>query len=212
MKKWLVLLAFVVVAFGAGQSRAQDEGLYDPVAPEGSAFVRLINAGTADQAAKPEIRGKAYNEVGHNKAGAYVPVKEGQADIAVGAAKASETLESGAYYTAVLKGETLTVLKDEALKDQSKAIIGFYNLTGKKLSLKTADGKIEVVPAVEPGKAGYREINPLAVQLAVFDGDTKTADVPNVELKRNAATGVMAKEDKDKVEAVQFQATTDTTQ
>ena len=213
MRRWLVLLSFVAVAFSAGQAKAQDEGLYDPVAPEGSAFVRVINAGTADKDAKPELRGKTYNGVDHNEVGAYFPVKQGQADLAVGTAKASENLESGAYYTAVLNGEALTILKDEALKDQSKALIGFYNLSGKPLALKTADGKIEVVPSTENGKSGAREINPLDIQLAVFEGETKVSDVPAVELKRNAATSVVALKDKDgKVTAIQARATTDTTQ
>ncbi len=213
MKRWLVLLAFIAVAFSASPSRAQDEGLYDPVAPEGSAFVRLINAGTKEDGVIPTIRGKAYGNVSYDKVGAYVPLKEGAADITARDAKASETLASGAYYTAVLNGDALTVLKDEAVKDQSKALIAFYNLSDKKLSLKTADGKIEVVAATDTGKSGFREINPLAIQLALYDGDTKVADVPAVELKRNASTAVVALKGKDgKIAAVQAAATTDTKQ
>lgn len=212
MKK--VLLALAVMAFSF-PAMAQDEALYDPVAPEGSAFVRFINDGDKAEALKPAIGGKTYKETPFGEAGPYVPVKGGEAaDLSLGGATAKETLEKGAYYTVLLKGGALSVLKDEALANPAKAEIAFYNLTGKDgLALKTADGKTEVVAPVASGKAGYREINGVTVPVAVYSGADKAAELAApLDLKRGEATTVIVRETDKGLEAVAAQAKTDTTQ
>lgn len=213
MKNFIATLAFLTAAFLVSPAMAQDEGLYDPVAPAGSAFVRFINQATKDEALKPVINGKTYREIGHSAVSAYFPLKEGKLDLMLGTAKASGKAESAAYYTAVLKGDALTIIKDTAITNAAKAVISFYNLSDKPLSLKTADGKVEVIPAVEAGKSGYREINGVPVTLAAYEGDKKVADVGAVTLKRNEATAVIVSPKADGILAtVIAQAKTDTKQ
>lgn len=213
MKRFILSMVLVVPALLASPAWAQDEGLYDPVAPAGSAFVRFINAGTKEEALKPALNGKTYKEIGHDAVSAYFPLKAGKLDAALGAAKASAKAESGAYYTAVLNGETLTVLEDSPIGNATKAMIVFYNLSATPAALKTADGKVEVVPPVEAGKNGAREINAIPVSLAVYEGNKKLADIGAVTLKRNEATAIVASANADGTLGVATaQATTDTTQ
>lgn len=213
MKMFITILAFLVPALLAFPVMAQDDGLYDPVAPEGSAFVRFMNAGTADEALKPSINGKTYREIGHSALSAYFPLKAGRLDAGLGPIKLSDTVESGAYYTLVLKGDALTILKDSAIANPAKAVITLYNLSDKPVILKTADGKVDIIPAVDPGKSGSREINAVPVTLAVFDGDRKITDIGAVSLKRSEATAmILSKKDDGTFAVTTAQAKTDTKQ
>ena len=61
------------------------------------------------------------------------------------------------------------------------------NLTDKALTLKTADGKTEVVKTVAAKGRGEREINPVKVSFALYDGDKKVSDLKPVALERGEA-------------------------
>ena len=61
------------------------------------------------------------------------------------------------------------------------------NLSDKPLTLKTADGKTEVVKRVAAQGRGEREINPVKVSLALYDGNQKVGDVKPVALERGEA-------------------------
>ena len=67
--------------------------------------------------------------------------------------------------------------------NKRKALLRVQNLTDNTLSLKTADGKA-VVDAVAPDASGQREVNPVKVSLALFDGNRKVSDLKPVSLAR----------------------------
>ena len=54
-------------------------------------------------------------------------------------------------------------------------------------SKKTADGKTDVVKAVSATGTGEREITPVKVSFALFDGDKKVSDLKPVALERGEA-------------------------
>ena len=60
------------------------------------------------------------------------------------------------------------------------------NLSDQAVTLKTADGKTEVVPSVAT-RRGEREINPVKVNLALFEGNKKVSDLKPVALERGEA-------------------------
>ncbi len=213
MKNLFIRLAFLASVLLAAPAIAQDAGLYDPVAPEGSAFVRFINAGGGEDSFKPSIDGKTYKAVDRGDIGAYLPLKAGKFEAAMGPVKTEGMAESGLFYTAILKGGSLTILKDAPLTNAVKAMIMFYNLSDKTVSLKTADGKIEVIAPVESGKSGSREINAVPVTLAAFEGDKKITDIGAPGLKRNESTAIILDTKSDGVlSSSMTQATTDTKQ
>jgi alginate O-acetyltransferase complex protein AlgF len=61
------------------------------------------------------------------------------------------------------------------------------NLSDQALTLKTADGKTEVVKPVAAKARGEREINPVKVSLALYEGDKKVSDLKPVALERGEA-------------------------
>jgi alginate O-acetyltransferase complex protein AlgF len=187
-----------------------DDGLYDPVAPEGSAFVRFIGHGGAE---KPSINGKSYESVEALKATAYYVAHEGQIEAVLGAAKVKSPVKAGKFYSAVVSDKALVLLEDPVLTNKAKAQIVFYNLSdAAKLSLKTADDKkIGIVEGVGQNKNDVREINPVSVNLAVYDGDKKIADLGSVALERGQSYGVIAAGKAGAVKAAVVQAKTDTT-
>ena len=68
-----------------------------------------------------------------------------------------------------------------------KSLVRVQNLSDKSLTLKTADGKTDVVPNVAAKGRGEREINPVKVSLALYEGDKKVGDVKPVALERGEA-------------------------
>lgn len=183
-----MLLALAALLFMTTMvARAGDGGLYGPAAPPGSAFVRVFNASdTDDLTAKvgnesvPDIR--AWN------ASEFIFLPPGTHPFSAGDSNGSVTLQAGRYYTAVAGSGKVRLIDNDNSGNRLKAMLILYNLTGKSaLSLRTQDGKTEVIPAVAADATGKREVNPSKVQLAVYDGDKKVGDAPAVSLTRGQA-------------------------
>lgn len=172
-----------------------ESGLYDPAPPPGSAFVRIINAtGTAELASK--LDGAAWTRTTASGPSEYRPVPAGDHQAAIGAESATFAVEAGRFYSIVAGGDAaapqLTVMPDAKLDSMAKALVSLYNLTDMPtLSLKTADGKVAVIEGVAADAAGNRQVNPLKVQFAVFDGEQSIAAIDEVSIERGAAYSVI---------------------
>jgi alginate O-acetyltransferase complex protein AlgF len=180
-----VLVLALGIAMGAHSARAGDEGLYDPLPPEGSAFVRFIHADADADEATPSINGKAYDSVSFGGVKPYNVLKQGEGKISFGSANSTYAFQSGKYYSVILKDGKLAVVDEPINTNQLKAQVLIYNLTDKpELSLKTQDGKVSVAGPAAPGAHAEREINPVKVNFAVFSGEEKITDVPAMALER----------------------------
>lgn len=189
MKKRLIgfFQAFVLAVLAAPALAAgPDAGLYDPLPPEGSAFVRYINASSDTGSKAVGANGKSSDYPKSGDVTPYFVVPQGKAEIAFGDIKVSHEVTAGKFYTVVWTGgETAQVLEDPANDNLAKSQVLFYNVgSAEAAALKTADGKVEVVGATEQGKIGSRQINPVKVTLAVFKGETKLADIGEQSLER----------------------------
>jgi alginate O-acetyltransferase complex protein AlgF len=92
------------------------------------------------------------------------------------------------YYTLVNNASGQPQLIEEPpFKNKQKALVRVQNLSDKPLTLKTADGKTEVIPTVAAKGRGEREINPVKVSLALYEGDKKVGDVKPVAMERGEA-------------------------
>ncbi len=208
MKKYIAILMLSAFGFSSGAAMAEDEGLYDPAPPSGSAFVRFINADEVP--AQPEAKGKKHAKISTGIVSPYYPVAAGETDLRLGEAKTSQDIEEGAFYTAILKDAGLKVMKDQSPDNPAKAMLAFYNLTDKgDLTLKTDDGKVEIIPATGPVESGYRQVNGVEIKAAVYNGDAKIADAGSVDLKRGKASAVVVTQDGDDFKASAVQAETD---
>lgn len=164
----------------------EDSGLYDPLPPEGSAFVRFLSDYNDKGSEQVKANGKTFDYVSYKDVSSYYVIPQGKVDAEIGNAKTSFNAESGKFYTVILTDKKdVRVESDPVNGNQAKAQIIMYNLSEEpNLSLKTADGQVEVVPALEAGKMAERQINPVKVALALYNGETKIKDLGEVSLDR----------------------------
>ncbi|MBD9485111.1 alginate O-acetyltransferase AlgF [Pseudomonas sp. PDM14] len=182
-RSWTSYACALALSIGALHAHADEGGLYGPQAPKGSAFVRAYNAGNTELSVN--VGNTALNDIAPQGSSDFKFLPAGSYSAQVGSSNLPVKLESDQYYTLVSQpGEAPKLVEEEPFKNKQKALIRVQNLSDAKLTLKTADGKTPVVDAVGPDSSGEREINPVKVGLALFDGDKKVSDLKPVTLER----------------------------
>lgn len=175
-------LGFVSLSAFAGG----DAALYGPTAPKGSTFVRVYNASSSEISAT--VGNTSLNEIGPLASSDFGFMPQGDYTAKVGSQSLPVKLASDHYYTIVNNTSGAPQLVEEPpFKNKQKSLVRVQNLSDKSLTLKTADGKTDVVKAVSAKGTGEREINPVKVSFALFDGDKKVADLKPVALERGEA-------------------------
>jgi alginate O-acetyltransferase complex protein AlgF len=164
-----ILVTLILMIGMMSRVVANEDALYGPTAPPGSAFIRVVNLSS-----QTLLDAKAGNETFRNIAAytgsPYQFFSPGPMKFQVLNALLSFTLVSGNYYTlVVLTNGTTKMIEDLGKPDPRKATISVYNLsTIDTISLKTADGKVAVVENVAKGSRQDRAINPVKVSLALY--------------------------------------------
>jgi alginate O-acetyltransferase complex protein AlgF len=196
MKKFFLTLAALLVlpSSHALANLNADNGLYDPVPPPGSAFVRFVSMDSAEGSKEARVNNKALEFVRFKDVSSYFVTPEGKVTAKIGKVQEDFDIKAGNFYTVVLDSDQdLEIYQDEENDNQAKAQVIFYNFSKKEgLSLKTSDGKVEIVPGVENGKLGARQINPVKVPLAIYEGDKMVKDLGIVSLDRSHSYSVIA--------------------
>ncbi|MGF6394108.1 alginate O-acetyltransferase AlgF [Pseudomonas plecoglossicida] len=163
-----------------------DAALYGPTAPKGSTFVRLYNAASAPAAAS--VGNTQIKQVGAQASSDFSFLPGGDYNAQVGGKSVPVKLAADKYYTLVNNnGGNPQLIEEPPFKNKQKALVRVQNLTDQALTLKTADGKTEVVQSVAANGRGEREINPVKVNLALFEGNKKVSDLKPVALERGEA-------------------------
>lgn len=163
-----------------------DAALYGPSAPKGSTFVRLYNASSAPTAAS--VGNAQIKQVGAQASSDFSFLPGGDYTAQVGGKNVPVKLAADKYYTLVNNaGSNPQLIEEPPFKNKQKALVRVQNLSDQQLTLKTADGKTEVVKPVAAKGRGEREINPVKVNLALYAGDKKVGDVKPVALERGEA-------------------------
>lgn len=182
-RSWTSYACALVLGLGAVQAQADEGGLYGPQAPKGSAFVRAYNA--ASNELSVNVGNTALTEVPPLGSSDFKFLPAGNYSAQVGGSNLSVKLEADRYYTLVSQaGKAPQLVEEPPFRNKQKALLRVQNLSDAKLTLKTADGKTPVVADVAPQGRGEREINPVKVGLALFDGDRKVSDLKPVSLQR----------------------------
>jgi alginate O-acetyltransferase complex protein AlgF len=176
------VLTFAVLACGGSPAtRAQ---LYAREAPPGSTFVHVFN-GTPSTGVNVQIGDRALPPLLPYTATPYIFLPPGEHIVQAGAHKQPFALQGNHYYTVVATAEGLRLFEAHEPLTRLKALIGLFNLIpDTTLSLKTADGATAVFEGVAANTSTQRTINPLKLDLALFSGDKKIADVPSTPLER----------------------------
>jgi alginate O-acetyltransferase complex protein AlgF len=177
--------ALIALTLTASLATVAAQGLYDPEPPANSAFVRVINAGTGE--VKAGIDAVAYGAVAGQNASAYRVIPQGGHKLAAGAANKEVNVLAKRFYSVIVNGSDVTVLEDPANPGQTKAGLAIYNLSKiSSIALKTDDGKTTVVNDVAPGTVKSQAVNAIKVGLAAFNGSSKIASFPAVQLERGS--------------------------
>ncbi|MFT8234256.1 alginate O-acetyltransferase AlgF [Pseudomonas guariconensis] len=163
-----------------------DAALYGPSAPKGSTFVRLYNASSSPAAAS--VGNTQIKPVGAQASSDFSFLPGGDYTAQVGGKSVPVKLAADKYYTLVNNaGGSPQLIEEPPFKNKQKALVRVQNLSDQTLTLKTADGKTEVVKPVAAKGRGEREINPVKVSLALYEGDKKVSDLKPVALERGEA-------------------------
>ena len=163
-----------------------DAALYGPSAPKGSTFVRLYNAAGSPAAAS--VGNTQIKQVGAQASSDFSFLPGGDYTAQVGGKSVPVKLAADKYYTLVNSSSgNPQLIEEPPFKNKQKALVRVQNLSDQSLTLKTADGKTDVVSPVAAKGRGEREINPVKVNLALYQGDKKVGDVKPVALARGEA-------------------------
>ncbi|WP_443692979.1 alginate O-acetyltransferase AlgF [Pseudomonas protegens] len=163
-----------------------DATLYGPTAPKGSTFVRLYNASNSEVSAT--VGSTNVNDVAPLASSDFSFMPGGDYTAKVGSQSVPVKLAADHYYTLVNNASGQPQLIEEPpFKNKQKSLVRVQNLSDQALTLKTADGKTDVVKAVAAKGRGEREINPVKVSFALYDGEKKVSDLKPVALERGEA-------------------------
>ncbi|MDF2397656.1 alginate O-acetyltransferase [Pseudomonas sp. 3MA1] len=163
-----------------------DAALYGPTAPKGSTFVRLYNASNSEVSAT--VGSTNVNDVAPLASSDFSFMPGGDYTAKVGSQSVPVKLAADHYYTLVNNASGQPQLIEEPpFKNKQKSLVRVQNLSDQALTLKTADGKTDVVKAVAAKGRGEREINPVKVSFALYDGEKKVSDLKPVALERGEA-------------------------
>lgn len=180
---WARLACALSLGVAAFAAQADEGALYGPQAPKGSAFVRAYNAGNSEL--DVSVGSTSLNDVAPLGSSDFKFLPPGSYTAQVGQQSLPVKLDPDSYYTLVSQpGGKPQLVAEPPFKNKQKALVRVQNLSGSKLTLKTADGKTDVVKDVGPQSHGDREINPVKVNLALFDGSKKVSDLKPVTLAR----------------------------
>ena len=193
MNKLMVLLTALFVVPSYAYANA-DAGLYDPLPPEGSAFVRFVSLDEAEGSKEAQVNNKTMDHVRFKDVSSYYVTPQGPMKTRIGSVQKVFNVEAGNFYTVVLsKNQDLQLFQDEENNNQAKSQIIFYNFSSdSNLSLKTSDGKVEIIPAVPTGQNGAKQINPVKVSMGIYNGDKLVKDLGAVPLERSHSYSVVA--------------------
>ncbi|MGE7958516.1 alginate O-acetyltransferase AlgF [Pseudomonas sp. NPDC089530] len=173
--------ALSLQAFAGG-----DAALYGPTAPKGSSFVRIYNASNAEVSAT--VGSTNVNDVAPLASSDFSFMPGGDYTAKVGSQSLPVKLAADHYYTLVNNASGQPQLIEEPpFKNKQKSLVRVQNLSDKALTLKTADGKTDVVQSVAAKGRGEREINPVKVSFALYEGEKKVSDLKPVALERGEA-------------------------
>jgi len=206
MKKLLLIIALCLPLSAQAN---MDTGLYDPLPPEGSAFVRYINAAGEKGSKQTGANGKGYVYLENHEVSPYFVVEAEKTKVTFGELSHEFELEEGKFYS-VLWQDDLSVIEDIPSDNRAKSQILFYNLASDNaLSLKTTEGNVSIITDVNKNEVKAREINPVKINVSVFDGDTEFKQAETLSMERGMVYSAFAFDDSDDV--VWVRSTTNTT-
>ena len=167
------------------------EDLYGPSAPPDAAYFRVVNAASAVGPFEAVLGDLVFPPVAFAEVTPYFVLEPATLSLSVGDAEVSVEVEAGGFYTAALLPGGVVVFDDEPLVDASRALLTFYNLSGRgPLDLATADGGTDVLVGVGAGESESVVVGGAEVALGVFAAGELVGATEQQLLERGVAHAV----------------------
>ncbi len=189
---WTLLLTFglVLSACGEAQTAGADDGLYDPTAPDGSAFVRFLNMDNDE--VTPSLNGKKFDALATKTQSAYFVAPQGTAKIALGGDVMSKEIVEEKFYTAVKSNGSVVWIEDHANNNRAKATIALYNFSSKDdLALKAKEGAVKVYDDVDASAMKARDMNPVKIDFGIYEGEESLIKIEPFIIERGNHYGII---------------------
>ncbi len=171
-----------VASTGANAQNANAD-LYDPVAPENSAFVRVFNLSSGNVEA--QLTSKLNSQrIPSGQFGGYRFVQPGSHSIRIGEQVFPLDLNVNDVKTLVYYGDRGLLLDDGLTNEPRKAQVLFYNFGANAAALTTANGRHVVVDSLPKDAVGNRLINEVKIALSAFANEQLVADFPEQLLRK----------------------------
>jgi alginate O-acetyltransferase complex protein AlgF len=178
-------LAAILFVLAAAAPAAADEGLYDPVPPPDSAFVRIVDAGSA--AVNGTIGGKPAASQASGVS-PYVVVPKGKQPVRIGDVSDEIDAAAAKFYTIALVDGKLVTFEDPSADTPGRAGIVFYNLSDAPAgSVYVPKLKVAVVEGVAPAAAASKALKAVTLdKIEIKLGDAVVASFDSVALRARA--------------------------
>ena len=170
--KFMHILLFSGISFC---SLADEAALYD-LAPQGSAFLRIIDL-RKEHIDKPmperltlPIQNKRLSTVGYCSASEFIYLPAGDYRKEINAMLWRAELEPDQAYSLLIADDSLRLLRDYPVTDSRRAMLAVYNFSPfSTVSLNTAKSARTVFATIPQGESVAREINPLKSAFTVVN-------------------------------------------
>ena len=171
---------------------AGDEALYDESAPADVSFFRFANM-TA-KTINISLDGKILASLPASKVSPYGFVSASDVTFDIDGYSLSMTAVARQQVTIAWQGEGNgghTMVKEEVFENKRKARLKLYNFTDKSdITLKTEDGRHEVLKDVQPLKMDSRDVNAIKSGFAAYQENTVLASSGPISLVRDKVTSL----------------------
>lgn len=186
-------LAVIVIAammpMAEISAEVDERALYE-LAPENSAFVRLINL--TDQVQSIRLDESGLSVSGHCSASRYQPINAGNYTFQSDSHALTSTFDSNRAYSVVVDSAGLMLITDKMVQSRRKSLVSVYNFTSLSgLSVKTTNGQHSVFSQLSSGAYVFREINPVKVSLSIFSESEKLSDVDATVFERGVVSSLL---------------------
>lgn len=193
----ILMLLFLLTFLFASQAPliSQTGSLYGASVSESAIFVRLLNA-RSDGPVQLRLGPARLLTQNPGDMTPYHPVSADLYILRYLGAAIEFIPRTGTLYSIVADDQGLTILSDQPHTDPARTQIYFYNPAVNALgalSLRTLDGQTIVIDSVAPGLSRYVLVNPLTIELALFDedGQKRSPDLP-FTMSRGESIAVLA--------------------
>ena len=192
MKRHIIIAIYFMIYSAVighiNHASANDEGLYNPLPPADSAFIRFIAHPSYQGSLTITANNKTYNLSETGIFSDYYVMPKGSVKIQN---NNDVIVDAGALYSIILHPHNIEMIKDPSHENMKKAQIIAYNLSPyPEISLKTSNGKIDIIKNIKMSHVALRAINPVKIKTALYVDQQEMTLLPEISMTRGRSYSI----------------------